>query len=390
MSTTDGNIPDFKTIKITTMTLIIPLKGIINLEYAFWLLKITRMNIPQPKRQTHKYKIPHCSEPGSILSVRYDGKTRGITRSTSSTHFKHSITIDISTIAKNISIKLSSSGVHMCGAKSTEQGQEATNYVINQLIKVQDFLDFCRLNPEKKDEFLSWVKQETRGPENFVANNGKLIRDHLIKEIKTESPIPVGSYIIDLINSLIPESSYHYEFCKHIEWICSLDHIITRPLEIDQIYTAMVNYNYDLGFGVNRSKLAAMISGYNGFSSKFENGTEHNVTIWLPYSLEDAGKTLRSKLKKPKHTFLVYRSGLVTQSGPGGVLMKDAYLKFNQAINEIKQLIIAETDRGRELKIKPKDKFVKPSDKKKKIPQDVDSPKKGRKPRVKNEHKGLN
>lgn len=107
------DIEPFESLKITTITLIISLSGYVFLDEAFALLPITRIELPPSKRVTQKFKIPHCKIPGSILSLRYNGYTKGIIRTVSKKAFKNSITCDISTREKNVSLKLSRTKMQM-------------------------------------------------------------------------------------------------------------------------------------------------------------------------------------------------------------------------------------------------------------------------------------
>jgi hypothetical protein len=62
------------------------------------------------------------------------------------------------------------------------------------------------------------------------------------------------------------------------------------------------------------------------------------VTIELPYVMKDPSK--KKKSKKPCHTFLIYQSGLVTQSGPDEEMMKEAYLDFMRVYESVKEKVM--------------------------------------------------
>src|SRR5437016_9378280 len=134
----------FEDLKVTTMTLIIPFDGDVDIDTAFWFLPITHFTFNFPRRQTKKFKIPYSGIPGAILSMRYKNFVRGIIRSTSTKFFKHSITMDISTHKRNISLKLSRSKIQLCGATSIEDGLEAVNYVMTYLAEVKDTFEYMR------------------------------------------------------------------------------------------------------------------------------------------------------------------------------------------------------------------------------------------------------
>ena len=99
----------------------------------------------------------------------------------------------------------------------------------------------------------------------------------------------------------------------------------------------MVNFNYSLGGAIDRFELMKHFNGRGSFYSHFDNSTEHYVTVELPYQVRDPLK--KKKSKKPCHTFLVYQSGLVTQSGPDEEMMKEAYLEFMSVYEEFKDKI---------------------------------------------------
>ena len=91
------------------------------------------------------------------------------------------------------------------------------------------------------------------------------------------------------------------------------------------------------------------MKGKNGFHSRYNNAADHCVTISLPY---DSPKR-KGKKNKPKcHTFMVYKSGIVTQSGPSIDTMRDAYYLFMETIMEIRDHIIR-NDKFFKLKYKP-------------------------------------
>lgn len=372
------SIISFDCLKITTTTLIIILQGTsaVSLDAAFELLKITRIHLPQPKRQTQKYKIPHCSSPGAILSLRYKGFTRGIIRSTSSKHFKNSITMDIATRQKNISVKLSSTKMQICGASSVEQGVEGANYIIQQLLEIQDALDRIQSQPDVADRTITWLKEAIMGdPTHRIVSEStessesdknavipwdavRILQDHTLREPTTPYPDTVDKQVVDFLLRLLPDFIYHTDFCSQLDWIRQVKTVTTRPLAIQQVHKAMVNYNYDLGFSVQRFELVRRINGLNGFFARYNNSIEHNVTVELPYEVPEQHRNMRRKNKNPCHIFLVYMSGLVTQSGPGEELMRDAYYLFNSTINSIREYII-KPDIPRTLKYKPTWAFTK-------------------------------
>lgn len=354
--------PPFEQCRLTTMTLVFILDGSVTLEPAFSLLPITRMDFEAPKRQKKKFELPHCSTPGAILSMRYAGETRGIIRSTSKGYFKNSVTIDLSTITKNVSIKLSQSKIQMCGASSEEQGREGAQHLIDHIIVIQNMLDYIQERKELAYETLAWLRDKTKGLsmtrpvhktiskyvwdeecekeieiKEQVFSHNELDHEIILPEDLQQAP---NREIAEFLLRQSDDFTYHSVFMMELEWVLSLKQVTTRPLAIKKIFKAMVNYNYNLGFTVDRFALCQEIHGQNGFISSYDNCIEHCVKIKLPYIPKDEEVVVRKKNKTHCHCFLVYKSGVVTQTGPGGEEMKEAYNLFWQSILDIKDRIM--------------------------------------------------
>lgn len=356
----------FKELPITTMTLVIGLDGLVNVDAIFSLLPITRLNLTPPKRRTQKFKIPFCGIPGAILSMRYRGATRGIVRSNSSDHFKNSITIDLCTKEKNLSIKLSSTGFHICGATSVAQGREGAGYIIDYVLQIQQMIDRINENPERSRQTLEWVKEQIKGPVTIqilpnpppnLDEDPEDMRDmptytakwrHHLNDVNTiegildQAPDPV---IAQFFLRQTGDYRYYEDLEEELEWILTLQSVTSPYLALRGVRKVMVNYNYGLGFPINRLALARQIDGIRGFHARYNNAIEHSVTIELPYQpiqrededfLETKG---RRKNKHPHHTFLVYRSGLVTQSGPDDEMMEEPYNRFIETIQSLRPSI---------------------------------------------------
>jgi len=342
-------IAPFETLKITTMTMIIALSDSVNTDIAFQLLPITRIAIQQT-RQSAKCKLPHCEIPGSMLSMRCGGNVRGIIRSKSSP-FKNAVTIDISTRQKNISLKLSSLSIQMCGASSRDDGIEAARYLLGHLSNIQMILDKIQNNERKCVDEIEWVKKLTKGEMEEKPNwnerkfaNVKMyiyspIKCHKI--VKPQVPIPetLDKDMILFLVSLWDDFIYHEDLCRKLDYVGTLHKIMNSNIEIKSIDEAMVNYNYPLGFEVDRERLNQYIDGKNGFISRYNNALTTSVTIELPYEPRVGTSIKIRKNKVPHHTFLCYRSGSITQSGPGGELMKEAYYLFMNTIAQLRPYI---------------------------------------------------
>jgi len=338
----------FEKLNVTTMTLVIKLKGSINTDFAFQLLPISRIEINQ-KRETTKCKLPHCKVPGSILSMRYRGNVRGIIRNKSDP-FKNAVTIDISTKKKNISLKLASFSIQMCGASSREDGIEAATHIISHLKNLQNIIDKMQQNPEITENIINWIKESTKGPEvdkplwknvefvNVFMNIFSPKKENLI--IRPENlPDHLDKEIAYFLLSMADDFIYHSDLCSKLDYIYKIKNIIEEPLEINEVNEAMVNYNFSLGFEVDRIKLNQFIDGQQGFISRFNNALSSSVTIELPYTPSGETFLKKRKNKVPHTTFLIYRSGSCTLSSVNNIILKPAYYSFMNIISKLKPYI---------------------------------------------------
>lgn len=343
------NIIPYEDLHVTTITMIMTLNNGVNTEVAFHLLPITRIAVQQT-RESSKCKLPHCSIPGSILSMRHRSSVRGVIRSINKP-FKNAVTIDISTVKKNISLKLSSFSIQICGASSRDDGIEAANHVINHLRNVQRVLNKIHEDPQKALETIAWVKGASQGPATERPNWEERHYPNVILRIYRPStdfsivtptaPIPnnLDPDVISFLISLSDDFIYHGDLCRKLDFIPNIHSVINEPLELETVDEAMVNYNYSLGFEVDRARLNELIDGRNGFISRYNNALATSVTIELPYEPLPGRAIKRRKNKVPHMTWLVYKSGSVTQSGPGGELMRDGYYLFVNTMRELQPYI---------------------------------------------------
>ena len=333
----------FDQLKITTMTMVIAFTNSVNLDSVYPLLPVTTLDLPSPKRTVRKFKIPHCPIPGSILSLRYKGNVRGIPRSSTNKFFKNSITLDISTKVKNVSIKLSRGKIQMCGASSVEQGKEGAIYLLQHIMDIQENLDLIHEHPLETKRIVDWVKTNTLGdPIDGIYQNHQ-------KECGVRRPVidvpgnierQICTFLLDQLDECFKSKNPtgHSKLCDRLDRIVDSEKVCSGPLKISTIDKAMINYNYDLGFMINRQMLVTMINREKGspFLARHENLIDHNVTVEYPI---ESLRHVKKKGKNPCCTILVYGSGLVTQSGPSEEIMRQVYDQFNDIIRQIRPYV---------------------------------------------------
>ena len=346
------SMPNFEDIPVTTCTMVIKLTHKIDHVSSFHFLPITRLDT-QASRGSSKCKLPHCSTPGAILSMKHDGMVRGIIKNNKS-GLKNSVTIDISISHKNISAKLAPSSIHMCGLKSTDDAYETANLLIDHVRAVQRVLDLIHGNLEAAHKAVDWVKEHTKGPDISRANwqlitsekvTLRIDRSEMCSSIiKPSIPVPddVDLKIANFLLSFCDDFVYYHDLAAKLDCVFQVKQIIPPELEIEVLNEHMVNFNYSLGFSVDRSRLSRLINGRSGFIASFNNGLAHGVKIELPYELTEEMAARCKKDKIPHHTILVYKTGSVTQSGPNRKMMRDVYYMFIDLVSELRPDIEAE------------------------------------------------
>lgn len=336
---------DYDKLKITTMTMVFILNKKIDIMSAFHLLPITLVD-DKMLAKTVKNKLPKHDVPGSIISMNFRGMNRGLIRNCKK-FFKNSINLDISTTLKNINLKLSPEKVQLCGAVSRENGIEAVTLLLNHLQNIKGYID--QLNNIDYQKIMTSINHfkgaATKKHTTEIINSCELKftlhhyhDDFLINHKKYKNYL-LDEDIINYIQSLSNDMTYFNDYYSKIKNLLNFKSLFDdQNVFIKDTNEVMVNYNYNLGFKINRDLLNQLIDGKNGFISNYDNALVNNVTIELPY--EHCYHYNKRKNKIPHHTFLVYFSGAVTQSGPNSILMKEAFNLFIQTIEEIKKEIM--------------------------------------------------
>ena len=165
-------------------------------------------------------------------------------------------------------------------------------------------------------------------------------------EYPDKYPSDIDPRIINFYIRYVCDFAYHHVYCQFLDGVKTITEVVSqdpqslqREISIDSIDMAMINYSYSIGMSIDRwALLNAINNRKNGFTARYCNSTDHSVTICLPYEMPEGG--VKKKNKPPRHTFMVHRSGIVTQSGPNIDLMRSAYYRFMSTILQIRQQII--------------------------------------------------
>ena len=198
---------------------------------------------------------------------------------------------------------------------------------------------------------------------NYIVLPDQLVQQ---KHHFSYSSRPIDCYpegVDGIIANFLLDQAFDFErhdlYCAHLDCIATIENVIEGEVTISNVRTSMVNYNYDLGFHVKRGELSDRIYGICGFIPIYENTYDHSVKIQLLYEIPD---NLKDKVKiqgKPKHTFMIYKGGKITQSGSCEELARGAYVMFNRVIKSIRPYIEEPNNNVVDLKIPTIDQILK-------------------------------
>lgn len=164
-----------------------------------------------------------------------------------------------------------------------------------------------------------------------------IVDDYAIKSV----PIPpeLDPLIMNYFGEFRNDYDYFLPYFNHIQSLRDYDKLIDPDVDIVALNNVMVNYNYDLGYEIDRLKLANAINGLNGFQASYNNDIQNMVKIKLPCQVEPNCRSARRKDFQSYTTLLVYKSGCTTMSCSNVIVAKDTYNLFRETLLEIEHLI---------------------------------------------------
>lgn len=325
----------FDELKISLRTFIVNIKGKIDREVIYETFPVT---IIKSTKIMKNNKLPHLAEfPGSIISMTLCDSFRGIKNKP----FKNATSFILCLKQNNIAVSIFDSKtdttktkIKLAGPKSLESVHEAMGYMRDYLIQVQSVLDHIQEDFERAFKVLKWMIATLPNPD------GTLKQVPLIPEnIDTK----IARYFL----SFYPEFSNWNEYEVVLRWIIGIERVIPsdfKDFNYNCITSTMTNYNYYLGFKINRPELVQQILLHTNFKAIYDNTKQSCVKLELPYQRDESFMDIRKKKEETKHSFQVHRSGKVTQSGPNPELMKPVYEYFRDFICKVKDLVMYEDD----------------------------------------------
>lgn len=181
----------------------------------------------------------------------------------------------------------------------------------------------------------------------------------LNEDMSINFPKHIDSRIAKFLLNYVQDYAYHHILCDFLDNFRNISRVYTdkesetgrTPLSLGALNIAMINYSYSLKMNIDRWSLAQLIDGHEGFRARYNNTTDHHVTVTLEYTANPEESISRKGLQN--HTWMIYKSGIVTQSGPSPALMAPVYYKFMNFIESIKDQIVIKDGKPFNMKYTP-------------------------------------
>lgn len=443
------NIPIYNRIKCILSTFFVDfIDTNINITQLFLLLNINRLKNPKIiKKNRNQKKVLWPGVENLIYSANYKGIVKGIITNRNKKFLKNGICLYISSIKKNVHVKILKSSLGISGADDIETVHEVTGYIKNRILNIEKILKMIKSDLNKTT--LNWVLEKTKGPlirvisgtlykirtnekiikietpgkyivisenkvlkiaiiENldqlnkywmnvckkcddlsifstilteftnkiknfevlkfvdntfktapdgniktvneageYIIENGFLCNTHLVQTVvipleyvNSDYPAHINSFIASFLISKIFDYPVYEPYSYILNCIYGVDGIVQGDMQYDNVKVSMIFANFNLGFNINLEKLYMNGDGEDFVVIQDDDNTgfvKIQSAYTIPIELKDEIKT---NARRPNvHTFLIYKNGRITQSGPHQTLNKEIHRKFVKYIYSIRDTI---------------------------------------------------
>lgn len=323
---------NFESLKPTTMTLVAKLNGNVNRKNAVALIEVHHMS-----KESSGKTIPHPGKSGLITVVNYSECRRGIIRDKNS--FRNSIMMMISTKNKNINIKLSENTIQMCGVPNYRVAEEAIQGLMRNIKYTQGMIIRMKNNDEMSRKCCEWVKKCTVGETDEETKKTKVI---IPEDISSKVPEDLDKNICFFMLRKAADFSDHNTYVSQLDWMLTYPMIYKDNVEPSVIMSSMVNYNFYIGFAVDRWTLCREIRNLNikGVKTRFLNTVDNSARITIEYEIPEYLKDyIRKREEKKRFTILVHKTGQATLTGPHPDMNKSAYCYFMKILSMVERSV---------------------------------------------------
>lgn len=330
-TSTDDNIPDTEFIPLPTIN---DISTQTSFDSSVAPVETDDKKARKSRKRVAKNIIPEpIHMPGKMLSVRHGRMEKGrrvlsTKKNTSQIAFKNAVTVDMVTDVKNVCIKLSKQKIHMCGANSKELSINSCNMMLNHLKAISANLQIIIDDKPRFDATIAWIMDNMKGSFD-EEKNMYFVKDFNITNDQDE----LKAFLINQASQFL----YFEAMILHMEKLRSIEKpLVSQDVKIIGMNQVMVNYIFKLNFKIFRGKLWQYMDKVNNFRVIYINSAHRNPRVCIPHYYS------ASRDQKPKmliHTFVVSKSGMVTQSGANEELMEPMRELFLRTIMSIRHHI---------------------------------------------------
>ena len=190
---------------------------------------------------------------------------------------------------------------------------------------VKDLVDYSRISPwyEEVETHICSICPNEYHTQNYPEGIDRELANYLI--------------------SLMPDYIFHETYVKQLSWILTINRLYESELAINLLEYISINYNYNLGAEL---RLYRLIDEFRklGIHAEQDNTSQHWLTVHIPYEIPEELKAfILKKQDKYVHTFIIYKGGSVTQSGPHPILNRVAFQTFITAFEQVKSVVCRST-----------------------------------------------
>lgn len=272
------------------------------------------------------------AKPGEITSYRWMGCIRG----DAGGFFKNSpiLNVMIDTKQTPISIKLSRGKIQMCGCKDMSMAKQVSDIMVTQINNAVSFISSIRDNKELYVLSARWLLSHCT---NYPPIEGQATP--IVWPLESSVPEEYKHFVTQIMLRCDDVNEYSLLNSKATYFYSLADISIADETCTARLGKSMVNYNYNLGYHIDRDSMNRCLISL-GIACDYFNQKPSSVTIEMTSEIENDEDVIK-KIPETysKQTFRIQTKGCIMHSGPGGAAMEDCYYKFCCLMEQIRPYV---------------------------------------------------
>lgn len=336
----DGyNLLRFKDNKVSTITMLAPLKGcIFDIFNLFYILSV----VPSSAGQ----RFP----PGTITSLRRPvidavkkGKKRpAICRGEIGGSMKNFYMFNIwtSDSTKYVNGNFSKKNIFACGVRSEEVGEEAIGYFVAHIKDAMIFHSLVKANVDLFRESAQWIIERSKGnkieDEYYDMENDVMVAEDY-QLVWTTEKYPNSEDYFEKVKGYFVQEIYRRclvdiftinELKCRIEFIINIPAIASPNIATKRVARSMYNVNYNINLKMSRVAMTCKLREL-GYDASFDNMSKPEIKISTNSPVNvDSSEIVRRDMEYIKQTFFIYHHQSILHSSAGGKSAEDRYYDF--------------------------------------------------------------